>query len=437
MKESEEKAMKTMNPMMILLAMAAVAVLSPLPVQAGVVTWSELPAGEADLPDGTYAGLPAGVTITAYGGMGYADTGELPDHTTGDGPYVYPYWGNGIGDSAGLEFNQLVEIPSLWIYIDDWVTPQPAYIYGWTDENPDPTWVSGPLDFTGDWVEVTAGAGYQIDWLGFYGSYMRVDDMTVVIGGKGASAPQPEDGATVSVDLSELRWTNPDPNIVGTTITCDVYFGTGDPNHSLPGFGFTRITPVGGITETHIDIPIALTPYQTYYWVVDCHDASMAEGKELLAGGLWSFNTNNTAPVVNAGEDQYVWLGNAGDPSTATVQIDATVTDDGLPAGKLTLHWEQIDTGPAVIIDPANVADITLVFSKTGTYEFQLTANDTDLTGSDTLRIVVAETPCVAAQAMPGYQAIIGDFDKNCTVGLPDLAELASHWLECNSLQCP
>ncbi|MBN1816138.1 MAG: PKD domain-containing protein [Sedimentisphaerales bacterium] len=252
----------------------------------------------------------------------------------------------------------------------------------------------------------------------------------------GAMDPQPANGATVSPDVSQLCWTLPDPNIPGTILTSDVYFGTTDPNELLPGFGLDRITPDEGITETCIAIPVALEQFKTYYWVVDCTDPSMGEGEQFLPGALWSFNTNNEAPSVDAGQDQYVWLNNAGDPATASVQIDATAADDGLPGGALSVLWTQT-SGPEVSIDPADVEDITLTLPGTGTYQFQLTADDTDLTGSDTIQIVVAETPCLAAQAMPGYQAILGDFDNDCIVALNDLAELALHWLECNSLLCP
>ncbi|MBN1124809.1 MAG: hypothetical protein JXA82_07370 [Sedimentisphaerales bacterium] len=253
---------------------------------------------------------------------------------------------------------------------------------------------------------------------------------------RAAFDPQPGKGSTVSVDLTQLCWTLPDPNIPGTILTSDVYFGTKDPNESLPGFGLERITAEEGIIETCIDIPIVLEQFETYYWVVDCYDPSLGEGEEFLAGVLWSFNTNNDTPSVDAGEDQYVWLNNAGDPATATIQIDATVTDDGLPSGALSVLWSQT-SGPEVTIDPADVEDITLVLPETGTYQFQLTADDTDQIGADTIEIIVAETPCLAAQAMPGYEPILGDFDNDCIVSLNDLAELALHWLECNSLLCP
>ena len=255
-----------------------------------------------------------------------------------------------------------------------------------------------------------------------------------------AMDPQPAHGATVSPSLSQLCWTHPDPNVPGTVITCDVYFGTNEPNDLLPGFGLQRISPEGGTTETCIDIPVALEQFQTYYWVVDCHDPSMGEGEEFLPGGLWSFNTNNKAPSVDAGPDQYIWLGNAGDPANAIVQIDAIVTDDGLPTGELTVTWEQIDAGPDITLEQVNPEDPTvmrLTLTATGDYEVQVTADDTDLTTTDTVSIFVRETPCLAAQAMPDYEPMAGDFNADCVIDLEDLAEFAAQWLACNSLLCP
>ena len=251
-----------------------------------------------------------------------------------------------------------------------------------------------------------------------------------------ASDPHPANGQTISTSLTQLCWSFPDPNLPDAVITGDVYFGTAEPNALLPGFGLTRITPDGGITATCINIPAPLQQFKTYHWVVDCHDPSMDSGNQFHPGVLWSFNTNNEKPVVTVGNDQYVWLGNANDPATATVQLSGTATDDGLPVNTLTFLWEQV-SGPAVTIDPANVKDITLVLSATGTYQFRLTASDTDLSGSDTVQVVVSADPCLAAQARPGYQAIVGDFDRNCRVDINDVATLAAHWLECNSLQCP
>jgi len=43
---------------------------------------------------------------------------------------------------------------------------------------------------------------------------------------------------------------------------------------------------------------------KTYRWIVDCHDPDREPEK--TQGFLWTFNTNNLAPVVNAGANQYI-----------------------------------------------------------------------------------------------------------------------------------
>jgi hypothetical protein len=46
----------------------------------------------------------------------------------------------------------------------------------------------------------------------------------------------------------------------------------------------------------------------------------------------------------------------------------------------------------------------------------------------------VRATPCLAAQAVPGYAAIVGDFNNDCVVDIADFADFARNWLKCNSL---
>ncbi len=254
-----------------------------------------------------------------------------------------------------------------------------------------------------------------------------------------ATRPQPSNFGNASPSLTQLCWTNPLPSQPEGQITCDVYFGSTEPNALLPHYGLQKIA--AQTTGTCVALPYALTAYKKYYWMVDVYDSSKTPS--LTEGMLWQFSTDNAAPIVNAGADQYLWLNNAGDPAAATVNLAGTVSDDGLPSGILTRLWTQA-SGPAQIIDPngviiatqvvANTNNISLVLPAAGTYQFVLTANDSAITSSDTVQIVAAATPCLAAKAMPGYVPITGDIDGDCFVNLNDLAVFATHWLECNSL---
>jgi hypothetical protein len=449
-----------------------------------------------------------------------------------------------------------------------------------------------------------------------------------------ASNPTPPVGVKVlTTEYPTLSWTNPEPNMAGGVITCDVYFGASEPNLLLPNYGLSLLA--SGISETSVAMP-TLETYKTYYWMVDTYDAS--RDPEFVRGKVWNFNTNNSAPVVNAGPDQYVWVtktvidttsdadtslrdanpdgantymdvrggsvdragylrfdlselsslgpgtlqnvsltlskvagsrndtinngrfslhglnnvaGNTpqnwseatltrtgavipgqewngsvpltnaitngwitdlddgvagiseviasdvvtitgsaleaflqsrindgglvtfiiacedsndrgygiaskenatpslrprlqltyvlqgGGTGDAVVTLSGSYTDDGLPAGTETVQWTQVSGPETVTISPDNVLETQVTLGTVGTYVFQLAANDTELTGTDTVQVYVGFNPCDAAQHMPTYTAILSDLNSDCFVNLKDVAEMAAQWLDCNSLQCP
>ena len=250
--------------------------------------------------------------------------------------------------------------------------------------------------------------------------------------GRRAKAPVPAHESIVSTSLKTLCWTNPEPNEPGTVIKSDVYFGSTEPNKLLANYGLTRIA--SQITDTCITLPAPLEQFKIYYWLVNCFDSEPGKPTVELPGDLWSFNANNGVPQVEAGPQQYLWLNNAGNPATATVVLDGTVTDDGLPAGRLDIHWTQVSGPATVTLDPANVADITLVLPAVGNYVFQLSGFDGDTTTTDTVQVNVYATPCAAAKGTPGYLAPLGDFNGDCWVNLADFAIFAANWLKCTSL---
>lgn len=234
----------------------------------------------------------------------------------------------------------------------------------------------------------------------------------------GADFPNPEDGAVVEASLSQLSWTNPDPNTPGTPITCDVYFGT-DPNQAA----MDSVTLAAGADSVSIDATYgSLTPDTTYYWLVDCHDPSRAT--ELIPGEMWSFYVGQ-APSVDAGPDQVVWL----DPSEVTVSLDGTTSDDGT----YSVLWKQVGNDPTeVTISPADVDDTSVTLTERGVYEFMLTANDGVLSSSDTVRIVVGDDACDASHLDSSAAYNPGDENQDCIVDLADFITLiADSWLNC------
>lgn len=243
-----------------------------------------------------------------------------------------------------------------------------------------------------------------------------------------ATQPNPANNTSQSTRLAQLSWTNPAPSEEGAVVTCDVFLGTTEPNLTDPDYGLTTLAT--GISGNSVAIPSGMLQVNTtYYWVVDVHDSAAGTTR----GYIWTFNTNNAMPTVELEKPfQYLWLGNAGDPATATAVLNATVTDDDFPQ-PYTLLWEQVSGPVSVPIDPNNVEDITLVLPQTGTYVFKLSADDSVLVGTASAQIYVGDTPCDAAKAKPDYVQLPADFNSDCFVDMSDLAEFTAQWLECNA----
>src|SRR5258705_3994185 len=95
----------------------------------------------------------------------------------------------------------------------------------------------------------------------------------------------------------------------------------------------------------------------------------------------------NQPPAVNAGPDQTISL------PTDTVTLHGIGTDDGLPAGNLSLAWTTV-TGPeTVVFASAYSAETTAQFNATGTYILRLTASDGEFSRSDDLVVTVMAAP--------------------------------------------
>ena len=95
----------------------------------------------------------------------------------------------------------------------------------------------------------------------------------------------------------------------------------------------------------------------------------------------------NEPPLVNAGPDQEVTLPNV-------AMLNGTATDDGLPRGStLEVSWSVL-SGPAPVVFNDSFATATIAtFTAPGTYVLRLTANDSQLSASDELTVVVRPQP--------------------------------------------
>ncbi len=91
----------------------------------------------------------------------------------------------------------------------------------------------------------------------------------------------------------------------------------------------------------------------------------------------------NQAPIVNAGVNQTVIL-------PATLMLNGTASDDGLPSGStFTTTWSKVSGPGTVTFANPNSPSTTATFSVAGTYVLQLTASDTALSSLDTVTITV------------------------------------------------
>ena len=93
---------------------------------------------------------------------------------------------------------------------------------------------------------------------------------------------------------------------------------------------------------------------------------------------------DNSAPSVDAGEDQVVEL-----PSAAV--LDGDVQDDGLPEDALSVVWHKVNGPGDVSFKDATQEDTSAYFSEAGTYTLSLTADDGLLSESDQVEVTVRE----------------------------------------------
>jgi hypothetical protein len=119
----------------------------------------------------------------------------------------------------------------------------------------------------------------------------------------------------------------------------------------------------------------------------------------------------NTAPVVEAGNNHTITLPNN------SVNLDGTVTDDGLPSGATNTEWSMVSGPGTVTFGNSNLVDTTASFSTDGTYVLRLVASDTALSATDTVTIIVNPEITNVAPAV--------DAGTNQTITLPAYATLA------------
>ena len=121
---------------------------------------------------------------------------------------------------------------------------------------------------------------------------------------------------------------------------------------------------------------------------------------------------------MSAGPDQTITL-------PAIAALDGTATDDGLPnpPGALQTTWS-LDSGPGGVgFGNSTAIDTTASFGAAGTYVLRLTANDGQLSTTDTVQVTVQAAPPAAATT----------FERRIQAGTDDAEESASGSMYLNS----
>jgi hypothetical protein len=111
-------------------------------------------------------------------------------------------------------------------------------------------------------------------------------------------------------------------------------------------------------------------------------------------------NDANRRPRVDAGPD----LALQADVLPIATTVSATAVDDGQPTppGRLTVEWSQL-SGPApVAFSATNVLSPLLTLFTPGVYVLQLRASDGELSGEDTVQVVVERVPVLRALVAKG-----------------------------------
>ena len=133
----------------------------------------------------------------------------------------------------------------------------------------------------------------------------------------------------------------------------------------------------------------------------------------------------NLAPVVDAGPDQALTF------PTATATLSGTATDDGVPGLGLTTLWTKVSGPGTVTFGAAAALSTSATFSVLGVYVLRLTANDGEMSTSDTLTITIDSNP-------PNKAIDFGGTNAYVTFGAaPGLGASTSPWRPGSGVTAP
>ncbi len=131
-----------------------------------------------------------------------------------------------------------------------------------------------------------------------------------------------------------------------------------------------------------IDTTVTFTALGTYVLRLQADDGEFIVSDDVIINVLPL--PQNNSPEVDAGPDVHAAI-------FASVALDGTVTDDGLPnpPAVVTTAWTQLSGPGAATFADASAVDTTAAFDAPGTYVLRLQADDGELAGVDDLTVVV------------------------------------------------
>jgi len=184
----------------------------------------------------------------------------------------------------------------------------------------------------------------------------------------------------------------------------------GLPSGSSLGVTWSRVSGPAAVTFSSPSTPstqAAFTQAGSYTLRLTASDGTLTATDDVVV----TINPPapvNQAPVVSAGPDRTATL-SAGQ---ATLALDGSATDDGLPAGSsLALTWSRVSGPAAVTFSSPSSADTNVTFTVAGTYVLRLSGSDGSLSDTDDATVVVSSAPSGGTQTQ--FQATQDAYTEN------------------------
>jgi hypothetical protein len=128
-------------------------------------------------------------------------------------------------------------------------------------------------------------------------------------------------------------------------------------------------------------------------------------------------NSNNQAPLVEAGDDQLLDV-----PANQIATMKGSANDDGIPGNDLSFQWSKVSGPGTVEFSDENSPQTFATITTAGSYVLRLSVNDGDLTGTDEVNIQVHDsgrlTYPIIITDIPKATADMSNFTKSYTIDL-------------------